>query len=155
MPKRDYWAWLTTTISPDEIEVDEKVLREGGLGMSVCVSEVLAGMGYGRLQLYEAGEHGWEQMMRHGEHGIWTRIALFDDDTYLLTVADQSGGWRRPWRPFVERILVLFNEALRRDPRIVDVKWMDPDNVRDDLGGFSSPADPTLIEIYEKKWGRR
>ena len=111
--------------------------------------------GAGSLRLYEAGEHGWEQTIGRGDIGVWTQVTLFGDDTYLIAVQDQTRGWRRPWRPFAEKVLVAFNDALRSDPRIVDVKWMDPDNVDDDLDGFYSPADPALLEAYSKKWGRR
>jgi hypothetical protein len=152
---RTYWAWLKTTLPADVIEVGGLEVRLGGLGMTVAVSEVQARMGFGKLEIYEAGGHGWEQMMTRGEQGIWSQITFFGNDTYLLAVADQTGGWRRPWRPFVEGVLVPFNEGLRRDPRVIGVRWMDPDNVNDDLHGFNSPADPALLDVYSKKWGRR
>ena len=140
------WAQLTTNLPDDQIEEDGEIIRFGGLGVCEAITETLKSMGFDVEGPYEAGLNGWELYPKQGRLKLWMQITDFGDGVHLLGTRELGlfrSRSRRRW--FAEKVLVPFNEELRKNDKFTAVGWVDPRDAPEATGAYS-PIDPSVPE---------
>jgi hypothetical protein len=144
MPKSK-WAQFNSNLPDDQVEEAGQIIRFSGLNVSEAVAETVRGMGFRVEGPLEAGLNGWELYPVKDKLKIWMQISDLGD-FFFLGVSELRtfrSARRRQW--FVEEFLVPFNEALRKNPSLRDIAWVDR-NTAPEIPGFYSPADPAVPE---------
>ena len=139
------WAQFKSNLPDDQIEDGHRIIRFGGLNVAEAVAETVASMGFVVKGPLEAGLNGWELYPIKDTLKVWIQISGLGD-FFLLAVSELKtfrSIQRRQW--FVQEFTLPFNEALRRNPALFDIAWVDPNDAPDGKGAYS-PDDPSVPE---------